>query len=139
MIYTAADADFRGLEAEIDWKMMGNPGHAVHVSVYGDLLRGRNETKDSNLPRIPPARVGLGFGRESRKIRFWLMLRTGRGSKQGAGFVLLPAIGTQVPTVQSGTVVIRFQPKGIPFSMPSTPTPLILGRLKANFTLLVRT
>ena len=43
MVYTAADADFRGLEAEIDWRMMGNPGHAVHVSVYGDLLE--EETK----------------------------------------------------------------------------------------------
>ena len=72
MVYTAADADFRGLEAEIDWRMMGNPGHAVHVSVYGDLLRGRNETRDSHLPRIPPARVGLGFDVKAEKYGFGL-------------------------------------------------------------------
>ncbi len=72
MVYTAADADFRGLEAEIDWRMMGNPGHAVHVSVYGDLLRGRNETSDSHLPRIPPARVGLGFDVKAEKYGFGL-------------------------------------------------------------------
>lgn len=74
MKYTAADADFRGLEAEIDWMMTENAGQALHISVYGDLLRGKNESDNSNLPRIPPARVGISFEVKAEKYGFGLHL-----------------------------------------------------------------
>ena len=74
MKYTAAYADFRGLEAEIDWMMTENDGQALHISVYGDLLRGKNESDNSNLPRIPPARVGISLEVKAEKYGFGLHL-----------------------------------------------------------------
>ena len=65
---------FPRLEAEIDWMMTENDGQALHISVYGDLLRGKNESDNSNLPRIPPARVGISLEVKAEKYGFGLHL-----------------------------------------------------------------
>ena len=72
--YKGADADFRGLEAEIDWLAMENEGWSLLLSAYGDLLRAKNESEGTHLPRIPPARIGLGFEIQAEKLGFGMNL-----------------------------------------------------------------
>ena len=72
--YKGADADFRGLEAEIDWLAMENEGWSLLLSAYGDLLRAKNESEGTHLPRIPPARVGIGFEIQAEKLGFGMNL-----------------------------------------------------------------
>ena len=72
--YSGTDADFRGLEAEIDWLVMENEGWSLLLSAYGDLLRAKNETEGTHLPRIPPARIGLGFEIKAEKLGFGMNL-----------------------------------------------------------------
>ena len=59
--YKAADAEFQGLEVEIDWLAMENPGWDLLLSFYGDTITGKNKTDGGNLPRIPASRLGVGF------------------------------------------------------------------------------
>ena len=68
--YTGVDADFRGLEAEIDWLAMENDGWSLLLSAYGDLLRAKNKSEGTPLPRIPPARLGMGFEIQTDKLEF---------------------------------------------------------------------
>ena len=74
MQYTAVDAEFQGVEAEIDWLAMENPGWSLLLSAYGDMLRGKNKTESTNLPRVAPARLGLGFEIKAERLRFGLDL-----------------------------------------------------------------
>ena len=68
--YEAAKAEFQGIEIEIDWLAMENPGWDLLLSAYGDMLRGKNKTEGVNLPRIPATRVGLGFEVQQEKLDF---------------------------------------------------------------------
>ena len=68
--YQATKAEFQGIEIEIDWLAMENPGWDLLLSAYGDMLRGKNKTEGVNLPRIPAARVGLGFEVQQEKLDF---------------------------------------------------------------------
>ena len=70
MQYEAVDAEFQGLEAEIDWIAIENPGWSLLFSAYGDLLRGKNKSENTHLPRIAPARLGVGFEIQTEKLRF---------------------------------------------------------------------
>ena len=74
MKYLAVDAEFQGLEAEIDWLALENPGWSLLLSAYGDMLRGKNESEGTHLPRIAPARLGLGFEIQAEKLRFGMDL-----------------------------------------------------------------
>ena len=68
--YEAAKAEFQGIEIEIDWLAMENPGWNLLLSAYGDMLRGKNKTEGVNLARIPATRVGLGFEVQQEKFDF---------------------------------------------------------------------
>jgi iron complex outermembrane recepter protein len=68
--YEAAKSEFQGIEIEIDWLAMENPGWDLLLSAYGDMLRGKNKTEGVNLPRIPATRVGLGFEVQQEKLDF---------------------------------------------------------------------
>ena len=72
MQYEATDAEFQGLEAELDWLALENQGWSLLISSYGDVLRGKNKTENTYLPRIAPARLGVGFEIQADKIRFGL-------------------------------------------------------------------
>ena len=72
--YEAVDAEFQGIEFEIDWLAMENPGWDLLLSFYGDTLRGENKTEGGNLPRIPAARLGFGFEVMQEKLDFGLKL-----------------------------------------------------------------
>ncbi len=68
--YESIKAEYQGLEVEIDWLAMENPGWDLLLSAYGDLLRGKNKTEGGNLSRIPATRLGLGFEIQKEKLDF---------------------------------------------------------------------
>ena len=70
--YEGIDAEFQGIEVEIDWLAMENPGWNLMLSAYGDMLRGKNKTEGGNLSRIPASRIGLGFAVQMEKLDFGL-------------------------------------------------------------------
>ena len=72
MQYVAVDAEFQGIEAEIDWLALEKPGWSLLLSAYGDVLRGKNKSENTHLPRIAPARLGLGFEVQADKLTFGL-------------------------------------------------------------------
>ncbi len=72
--YEAAKAKFYGLEVEVDWLALENPGWSLLLSAYGDMLRATNETEGTNLPRIAPARLGVGFEVQQGKLDYGLRL-----------------------------------------------------------------
>ena len=68
--YESIKAEYQGVEVEIDWLAMENPGWDLLLSAYGDLLRGKNKTEGGNLSRIPATRLGLGFEVQQEKLDF---------------------------------------------------------------------
>ena len=70
--YEAVKAEFQGIEVEIDWLALENPGWDLLLSFYGDTIRGKNETEGGNLSRIPASRLGLGFEVIQEKLDFGL-------------------------------------------------------------------
>jgi len=74
MQYEGAKAEFRGLEAEIDWLALENPGWSLLLSAYGDMVRGKNETEGTYLPRIPASRLGVGFEIQADRLTFGMDL-----------------------------------------------------------------
>ena len=72
--YEAVDAEFQGVEFEIDWLAMENQGWDLLLSAYGDAVRGKNKTEGGNLPRIPAARIGFGFEVQQEKLDFGMKL-----------------------------------------------------------------
>ncbi len=79
-VYEAAKAKFYGVEIEVDWLALENPGWSLLLSAYGDTLRATNESEGTNLPRIAPARIGLGF--EVKQDKFDYGMRFTRSMKQ---------------------------------------------------------
>ena len=72
--YEAVDAEFQGLEVEIDWLAMENPGWDLLLSFHGDTIKGKNKSESANLPRIPASRVGFAFEVMQEKLDFGLKL-----------------------------------------------------------------
>ena len=72
--YEGIDAEFQGIEVEIDWLAMENPGWDLLLSAYGDVIRGKNKSEGGNLSRIPAARLGLGFEVQKEKLDFGMKL-----------------------------------------------------------------
>ena len=72
--YEAIDAEFQGIEVEVDWLAMENPGWDLLLSAYGDVIRGKNKTEGGHLARIPAARLGLGFEVQREKMDFGMKL-----------------------------------------------------------------
>ena len=72
--YEGIDAEFQGIEVEVDWLAMENPGWDLLLSAYGDLIRGKNKTEGGNLARIPATRLGVGFEVQKEKLDFGMKL-----------------------------------------------------------------
>ena len=72
--YEAIDAEFQGIEVEVDWLAMENPGWDLLLSAYGDVIRGKNKTEGGHIARIPAARIGLGFEVQREKMDFGMKL-----------------------------------------------------------------
>ncbi len=58
------DADFIGAEGKINWPFYQSGDNRWYVEVSADAVRARLDD-DSNVPRIPPYRLGLTLGAES--------------------------------------------------------------------------
>ena len=56
--WSQADADFRGIEAEITAKLLDNERGKLDLRVFGDHVRGELDG-GANLPRIAPSRFGM--------------------------------------------------------------------------------
>jgi iron complex outermembrane receptor protein len=72
--YEGIDAEFQGIEVEVDWLAMENPGWDLLLSAYGDLIRGKNKSEGGNLARIPATRLGVGFEIQKEKLDFGMKL-----------------------------------------------------------------
>ena len=91
-VYEAVDAEFQGIELEVDWLAMENPGWDLLLSFYGDTLRGKNKTEGGNLPRIPASRLGIGFEVMQEKLDFGMTLtRSLKQDKLGDDEEVTPA------------------------------------------------
>jgi iron complex outermembrane receptor protein len=55
LLYTAADAKFRGIDGQASLRL--NDGH--RLTVFGDYVRAELTSEDDNVPRIPPGRLGI--------------------------------------------------------------------------------
>lgn len=58
-LWTQADADFAGIEAEFVAHLIDNDAGKLDVRVFGDHVRGELDSGES-LPRVAPSRFGLG-------------------------------------------------------------------------------
>ena len=72
--FEGIDAEFQGIEIEVDWLAMENPGWDLLLSAYGDVIRGKNKSEGGNLARIPASRVGLAFEVQQEKLDFGMRL-----------------------------------------------------------------
>ena len=97
-IYKGVSAKFYGIEAEVDWLAMENADWSLVLSAQGDLVRAKNTSDNANLPRTPPATLGVGFDILRDKMNFGMNLT--RAMKQDdlapneaytAGYSLLDA------------------------------------------------
>ena len=59
--YGQADVRFTGIEAEALVELWDSSASHLHLSVFTDLVNAEEDTSGANLPRIPPARFGLGL------------------------------------------------------------------------------
>lgn len=97
--YTARDATFTGLEAEVSMNLLENGDTVLDLTVFGDLVRAEFDN-GGNVPRIPPAKIGAEL-RYSSSV--WSMhahlTRVARQDDAGAlelptdGYVLLSLYG----------------------------------------------
>lgn len=55
LLYTAADATFKGIDGQVSLNV--NTGHKL--TLFGDYVRAKLKSEDGNLPRIPPGRLGV--------------------------------------------------------------------------------
>jgi iron complex outermembrane receptor protein len=67
--YTQADADFRGVEAEVLVPLFADDANAVDMRLFADYVRGELASGES-LPRLPPLRYGARFEYHSER---WLV------------------------------------------------------------------
>lgn len=61
-VYRNEDADFYGFEAEFVNQLVSNKQYDLRGRIFGDYVRAEFSDNDfGDVPRIPPARVGLGL------------------------------------------------------------------------------
>lgn len=59
-VFMATDAEFWGVEGEVNWHMLERDSGWLDLSASFDLVRTTNKTTGRSLPRIPPASFNLG-------------------------------------------------------------------------------
>jgi iron complex outermembrane receptor protein len=60
--FNAIDAEFYGIETQLDYTLIENEGNRVLLSLMGDLVYATNEDTGDYLTRIPPMRIGSRLG-----------------------------------------------------------------------------
>ena len=56
--FDAIDAQFYGIEAQLDYTLIENEGNRVLLSLMGDWVHATNQDTGDDLARIPPMRIG---------------------------------------------------------------------------------
>ena len=56
--FSAIDAEFYGLEAQLDYTLAKTEGSQLLLSLMGDWVHATNEDTGDDLPRVPPMRIG---------------------------------------------------------------------------------
>ncbi|KRP36446.1 MAG: hypothetical protein ABS34_07405 [Opitutaceae bacterium BACL24 MAG-120322-bin51] len=56
--FNAIDAEFYGIEAQLDYTLIENEGNRLLLSLMGDWVHATNEDTGDDLARIPPMRIG---------------------------------------------------------------------------------
>lgn len=56
--FVAIDAEFYGLEAQLDYTLAKTEGSQLLLSLMGDWVHATNEDTGDDLPRMPPMRIG---------------------------------------------------------------------------------
>ena len=56
--FTAIDAEFYGLEAQLDYTLAKTEGSQLLLSLMGDWVHATNEDTGDDLARMPPMRIG---------------------------------------------------------------------------------
>jgi iron complex outermembrane receptor protein len=97
LIYRQQGAHFRGLEGQASYLLLKAPGGGLRAKLLGDYTRATLDD-GSNVPRIPPYRVGGGLDWESSPFDAgFTLIYAGRQDKPGAfdtetpGYVALNA------------------------------------------------
>jgi len=60
--FTAVDAEFYGVEAQLDYTLAESDNSRWLLSLMGDWVHATNEDSGDHLPRIPPLRIGSRLG-----------------------------------------------------------------------------
>jgi iron complex outermembrane receptor protein len=74
--FVQKDARFVGAEAEAHIDLLESEPHHLDLELSGDLVRARLTDTDEDVPRIPPARYGVGLHYHSQR---WNARVEGRG------------------------------------------------------------
>ena len=56
--FNAIDAEFYGIEAQLDYTLIENEGNRVLLSLMGDWVHATNQDTGDDLARMPPMRIG---------------------------------------------------------------------------------
>ena len=105
--YTQQNADFNGLELEIDLTLAEWRGGDFGVKLLGDLVSGELDSGD-DIPRLPPHRVGLEIGYEHQALdAFVSVFEAAKQDKPG-----LMESETAGYTSVDASVVFKFQTAG---------------------------
>jgi iron complex outermembrane recepter protein len=96
-VWTQADADFTGIEAEFIAKVIDNEAGQLDLRLFGDHVRGKLDSGE-NLPRIVPSRFGASAAWENDAWRASLgavrVMRqddTAPGETETPGYTLIDA------------------------------------------------
>ena len=73
--YVAKDAVLSGGEAELTWRVYETEVSSLRLQGMVDWVRGENLTDETNLPRIPPMRIGSRVEYERGNFQFGADLR----------------------------------------------------------------
>ncbi len=81
-IYRDVTARFYGIEAEVQWLAYEDDRLSLTVNSYADMIRARNATNDTFLPRTPPWHLGVGATLNYENFRFTMEVnQTGKQNK----------------------------------------------------------
>jgi iron complex outermembrane receptor protein len=97
--YRQQGAHFRGLEGQASYMLLKAPGGGLRAKLLGDLTRATLDD-GSNVPRIPPWRIGGGLDWQSNEVDAgFTLIYAGKQDKPGAFDTSTPgyvSLGTQI-------------------------------------------
>ena len=84
--YQAVSAEFYGLEAEVEWGIIETNDWAIDLRGFGDVIRAKNTSDNTNLPRTPPWRIGTGVNIQYQDFSLFVdATHTGEQSRTAPG------------------------------------------------------